>query len=351
MKKLIKNNFRPVTFLLTFLLLAGCEKIAMKPNPGTDNISIYNEFWKIMDEKYALWDNPQVPLDKDSLHQVTSQAVDNTISRDSLMHVFGIIINAIKDGHSWVEDAADPDFYVEYKFYEDVPSNLDQEVVDKYYLGNDYKTAGDVMKYTLLEDSTIGYIQVRSWSGDPITDADMDEVLNYMKDTKGIIFDVRGNGGGDPLMSNRVARHFTDEKIYLGYERFKTGPGPNDFSPSDQYLTPSPGIHYTKPLMVLTNIVCFSATTLFIYELRYLPQVKFIGARTGGGSGSVADGFLANGWHWQTSVSEFIDKDGRHYNNGMDPDIPVSLDTLDTSHDEIIDRAIREILESPPLKK
>ncbi len=332
--------------LLILLFLVSCEKIAMKPNPGTDNLSIYNEYWKILDEKYALWDNPQAPVNKDSLHQATLAAVDNTISADSLMHVFGIILNHLKDGHSWVEDAANPHFYVEYKFYEGVPRNLDQKVVDQYYLGTDYKDVDSTMQYTLLHNGDIGYVQVRDWLGGVILDSDVDEMLKYFKDTKGIIFDVRGNGGGDPLMANLVARHFTHEKIYVGYERFKTGPGPDDFSKSDQYLNPASGVIYTKPVMVLTNIICFSATTLFIYNLRYCPNVKFIGARTGGGSGSTADGFLANGWHWQTSVSEFIDKDGRHYNNGMEPDIAVALDTLNSTRDEIIDAAILEILES-----
>ncbi len=95
--------------------------------------------------------------------------------------------------------------------------------------------------------------------------------------------------------------------------------------------------------MILTSIWCFSATTTFIYSTALLDNVTRVGSRTGGGSGSTADGLLANGWHWQLSVSEFIGKDGTHYDNGVDPDIEAWVNYDDTSQDEVIERAIQEI--------
>ena len=350
MNPLLNRKMKRIIYTLgIFLVFAGlvsCEKLFMAPNPGTDNVSVYDEYWKLLDEKYAMWENPDKNLNKDSIHQVTRAMVNNEISRDSLMRVLGVIVRYLTDGHTWVEDLSKPGSYAEYPFYEGVPENLDQDIVDTYYLGNDFRMAGEgdgALRYTLLENNTVGYVETREWSF-TVSESELDEMIDYFKDAKGVIFDIRGNGGGDPFLSTQVARHFVTEEIYFGIERFKTGPGPDDFSPSEQRILPATGKIFDKKVMVLTNILCFSATNTFIYSLRYRPDVKFIGQRTGGGSGSTADNFLANGFHWQMSISEFIDKDGRHYDNGMDPDIFVSLDTTVVTKDEIIERAIQEIV-------
>lgn len=221
------------------------------------------------------------------------------------------------------------------------PKNLNEDLV-KLYLKGDVKTQGDGLSYTTL-DENIGYIVYRDFEKE-VTNEMMDAMLTDLKDTKGIILDVRGNGGGDPSNAARMASHFADKKVLTGFERFKTGPGENDFTDSQVYLSPSTGVNYTKPLMMLTNRGCYSATTTLAYHLNPLDHVTFIGGRTGGGSGSVADGYLANGWYYSLSTSEFIDHEGMHLDDGFDPDILIDLDEMDMTKDEIIERAIEEIL-------
>jgi len=340
----MKNTYIVSTLFVLAVIFSSCERIFMPPNPDTDNMAIYDEYWKLLDEKYAMWDNPDKKLNKDSLHTATRKLVTDNLSRDSLFGIFNNIIQHLKDGHTYLEDITNNKFaFYDIGALDDM--NLDQEVVDNVYLKDDYISLGshNTLKYRILENTSIGYIQLRGF-GATYTDAEMNQMLTDLADTKGIVFDVRENGGGDPFMATLMARHFADEEYYVGKEYFKTGPEPDDFSVSKIYLTPAEGIIYTKPVMILTNRMCFSATTSFIYNMKVLPYVKTVGRRTGGGSGSTADGFLANGWHWQMSTSEFIDKDGNHLDNGVDPDINVQLYPLDTTKDEIIERAIQEIL-------
>jgi hypothetical protein len=317
----------------------------MTPNPKTDNMAIYDEYWKLVNEKYAMWNNPDKNLDKEAIHSYTRGLVNDNLSQDSLFGILAYIVLQFKDGHTWLESTEDGfNIIYDIEVFDDI--NLDQDVVDNVYLKGDFKTIGSTnyLKYKTLENGQIGYIELRGF-GASYTDEEVDQMLTDFSNTKGIVFDVRENGGGDPFMATLFARHFTDKEHFVGNEYFKTGPGENDFTVSKIYLTPADGVIYTKPVMILTNRLCFSATTSFIYNMSVLPQVKTIGRKTGGGSGSTADGFLANGWHWQMSTSEFIDKDGRHLDNGIEPDINVQLDTLDTSKDEIIERAIEEILD------
>jgi len=341
----MKNNIYIISSLLLLgLIFNSCEKIFMKPNPDTDNLSIYDEYWKLLDEKYAMWENPDKNLDKEAIHTYTRNLVNNDLSEDSLFGVFNYIILQLKDGHTYLDDEkTGKEALYDIEALDDI--NLDQRVVDSIYLKGDYRTIGSTnyLKYKLLENDQIGYIELRGF-GAEYTDSEVDDVLTYFSDTKGIIFDVRENGGGDPFMAILFARHFADKEYFIGDEYFKTGPAPDDFSISKMYLKPASGVIYTNPIKILTNRLCFSATTSFIYNMDYIPYTNTIGRRTGGGSGSTADGFLANGWHWQMSTSEFIDKNGKHWDNGVDPDINVQLDTLDRSQDEIIERAIQEIL-------
>jgi len=340
----MKNTYIVSILFMLVVVFSSCERVFMTPNPETDNMAIYDEYWKLLDEKYAMWDNPDKKLNKDSLHTATRKLVTDDLSQDSLFGIFNDIIQHLKDGHTYLEDV-DNDRLSMYNIEALDDMNLDQEVVDDVYLKGDFTTLGsyNTLKYRTLEDGQIGYVELRGF-GATYTDAEMDQMLTDLAGTKGIVFDVRENGGGDPFMATLMARHFADKEYYVGEEYFKTGPGNDDFTVSEIYLNPAGGVIYTKPVMILTNRLCFSATTSFIYNMKVLPYVKTIGRRTGGGSGSTADGFLANGWHWQMSTSEFIDKDGNHLDNGIDPDIDVQLNPDDKTQDEIIERAIQEIL-------
>ncbi len=328
-----------ILILPILFLLSSCEKAFMEPNPATDNLAIYDEYWKLVSEKFAMFDDPGKAIDKEKLHSTTRAMVSDHISSSELFDVLGIIAVTLKDAHSFIENDLD---YKTYNNEEGIPLNLDQSVIDMVYLTGQVQTQGDGLRYTLLKNNTIGYIQYRDFDNE-VTDAMMNTILDYFKGTKGIILDVRGNGGGDPFVAALMASHFTNKKVYIGYETFKTGPNPTDFHKSLITIKPAGGKKYLKPLMVLTNIQCFSATTTLISYLNPLDNVTFIGAKTGGGSGSTSDGFLANGWHWQLSTSEFIDWEGRRLDNGFEPDISVSLDLNNGTEDEIIERAILEL--------
>ena len=326
--------------LLVLSLFAGCEKIFMEPNPNTNNLAIYDEYWKIVNEKFAMFDDPGKNIDRENLHKTTRAKVNENLSPTKLIEIMGTITLALKDGHS---EIAAPELDISYFYYEDLAPDLDQGVVNNLYLQGNAKTnKNEGMSYKILENTNIGFIQYRDFEK-KITTGHMNTILKLFKDTKGIILDVRGNGGGDPSYAALMASHFADKPVYIGYENFKTGPGINDFHKSKITLKPTSGTKYLKPLVVLTDVWCFSATTTLIYHLNPLPNVTFVGGKTGGGSGSTADGFLANGWRWQLSTSEFIDWEGRRLDNGFDPDIEVHLDENDRTKDEIIERAILEL--------
>ena len=152
------------------------------------------------------------------------------------------------------------------------------------------------MKYKRLADDQIGYVYYGSFSSG-VGENNLDYMFAHFKECKGLIFDVRDNGGGSMLYSDRIASRFLEERILTGYTQYKKGNGHNDFTqPNPVYLSPSDRTRWLRPVIVLTNRHSYSATNDFVNVMRLLPQVTVMGDRTGGGSGLPFSSELPNGW-------------------------------------------------------
>ena len=126
--------------------MSSCEKMFMKPNPETDHLSIYDEYWKLLDEKYAMWDNPDKGLDKEAIHSYTRGLVNESLSQDSLFGIFNYIIQQLKDGHSWIEATTNTDLLAMYDIEAIGERNCDQKLIDSLYLKDDYLSLRKRMK-------------------------------------------------------------------------------------------------------------------------------------------------------------------------------------------------------------
>lgn len=340
-------------FLFSILLLTACEKALMDANPKTDALAIFDEYSTLVKEKYAMLEFKDVDINQlsDSLRATISEGTNDT----ELFNTLGIITSRLRDGHSnLIQDKNDSlTLFAGFDLLAGYPAGIDLDLLIANYIAKDVNPSiqllegGDIglraVWGTLVQDNEIGYIWIPSWDVD-ITDEEIEQIFTDLADTKGLIFDMRINGGGDPSLATKFASYFTDKAIDTGFERFKTGPAPNDFSDSRVILQPTDSRNkYLKEVRVLTDRNVYSASTTFLYSVDPIDRIKTVGQRTGGGSGSVADGYLANGWYWSLSTSEFIDAKGQHLDDGVDPDIPVALDLNDTAKDEVLEAAIAEL--------
>jgi hypothetical protein len=339
--------------LVTILGLTSCEKVLMDSNPKTDNLAIFNEYTKLVKEKYAMLEFKNVDIDKMSAEirkTITPQMTD-----EQLFEKLGLITQSLRDGHSSLimDNSNEESPVVAFDLLEGYSEGFNVEIMAKKYIGKDINPRIKILEGgeegiraawgVLNQDKNIGYLWIPSWDVE-ISDKEIETIFSELKNTKGLVFDMRLNGGGDPELAAKFASYFTDKSVYCGYERFKTGPSTNDFKDSKINLIPTGSTNkYLKPVAVLTDRNVYSASTTFLYCVDPLENVFTVGQKSGGGSGSVADGYLANGWYWSLSTSEFIDAKGRHLDDGVDADIPVELDLKDKTKDEIVERAILEI--------
>ncbi len=331
-----------IYYLVIIISFTSCEKAFLSNGPNADNqLEVFDEFWNTFNEKYAMFEFKNV--DWQTSYDSHRPMITENTSDEELFEILGDMVLSLRDGHTSLTDIS-RDSTKQFDILKGEPLNYDADILVTHLneiIQGEVQVFMQFSFYTLLKGN-IGYMQIPTFDAE-LTDTDINTILTFFKDTKGLIIDLRNNTGGSPSSASLLARHLTTTKIATGFERFKTGKGKNDFSDSPAFNNPAEGEKYTKPVMVLTNGLCYSATTTFIYQTNPLDHVTFIGSTTGGGSGSVADGFLANGWSFSLSTSEFIDNTGQHLDDGFDPDIEVWLDDTNPDIDEQIQRAINEI--------
>lgn len=176
-------------------------------------------------------------------------------------------------------------------------------------------------------------------------DSDLDFILDRYQNTKGLIFDVRENGGGDISEVFKLVSCFIDTTTLVYHSRLRNGTGHDEFTnPEPVYVYPRSGTKYLKPVAVLTDRGTYSAGSFFSLSTKAVDNLIMIGDTTGGGLGLPNGGQLPNGWTYRFSISQALTLDfNPAYENGVPPDISVSFDWNDLTKDEILERAILEL--------
>ena len=165
---------------------------------------------------------------------------------------------------------------------------------------------------------------------------------------RGLIIDIRDNGGGYLNYAERFASRFFTERTLVGYIQHKTGKGHNDFSPKEeQWIEPSANLRWHKPVCILTNRSVYSAANEFVKYMSVLPNVTLVGDRTGGGGGMPMSSQLPNGWIVRYSAVPSYDSHGNDIEFGIDPDVPAAITDADflRGRDTIIETARRLLTE------
>lgn len=333
-RKHLHSRLVMATFaLLLTLLPCSCIGEEEFDNTPTGN---FEALWKIIDEQYCFLDYKGI--DWNAIHHQYAPLIADDMSSEGLFEVLGNMLAELKDGHVNLYSTSNMARY--WDWYLDYPRNFSESLVEQY-LGRDYRIAGGA-KYRILDDN-IGYVYYGDFSNG-IGNGNMNEILSYLAICRGLIIDVRNNGGGALTYATLMAEHFTNERVLTGYIQHKTGPGHNDFSsPEPIYVDPSDGIRWQKPVMLLTNRHSYSATNDFVNTMSCFPQVTLVGDKTGGGSGLPFSSELPNGWGVRFSASPHLNAQKEQIEFGIDPDVKVDMQAEDEAQglDTIIETARR----------
>ena len=312
-----------LVYLVTLLpLFVSCVDTDEQSDTPTGN---FEALWQIIDEHYCFFDYKQheYGLDWNAVYNKYKVRVSDHMTTEQLFEVLTDMLAELRDGHVNLGSSMDYGRY--WAWHEAYPQNF-SDTLERRYLGTDYKIAAG-MKYRVGEGN-------------------LDDCLTYLALCRGLIIDIRNNGGGELTIAEKLAGRFVQEKTLVSYMQHKTGKGHNDFSSLEpRYLEPSSNIRWHKPVCVLTNRSVFSAANDFAVIMHTLPNVKLVGDHTGGGSGMPMTNSLPNGWSVRYSACPMYDAKKQQTEFGIDPDIKAALTDEATAQGiDLIIEAARKVL-------
>ena len=329
-----------LVYLVTLLpLFVSCVDTDEQSDTPAGN---FEALWQIIDEHYCFFDYKQheYGLDWNAVYNKYKVRVSDHMTTEQLFEVLTDMLAELRDGHVNLGSSMDYGRY--WAWHEAYPQNF-SDTLERRYLGTDYKIAAG-MKYRVLDDN-IGYIRYESFL-QGVGEGNLDDCLTYLALCRGLIIDIRNNGGGELTIAEKLAGRFVQEKTLVSYMQHKTGKGHNDFSSLEpRYLEPSSNIRWHKPVCVLTNRSVFSAANDFAVIMHTLPNVKLVGDHTGGGSGMPMTNSLPNGWSVRYSACPMYDAKKQQTEFGIDPDIKAALTDEATAQGiDLIIEAARKVL-------
>lgn len=332
-----------IYLITTLFLFSSCEKVLMEKEPTDDPINNFDYLWNTANEKYSFFEYKGI--DWNAVYNEFRPQIYPDMKQGELFDVLAEMLNRLEDGHV---NLTAPFDVSRYTFKYEAPENFNFRLLQDNYIGWDYRVTGSLINTSFeREGQDIGYIYYGSFSR-TIQSADIDFAVQSLYHTKGIILDLRSNGGGSVNNIYRLGSRFADQKRFIYSSYLKNGPGYDDFGdPAEVYMEPAGAYQYLKPVILLTNRGCFSATSFFTLAMKEFPHVIQVGDTTGGGLGSPAGYELPNGWAYRFSVSRTFTPDGQNFENGVPPDLTVWMNPQNELNgvDDIMEKAIELILD------
>lgn len=376
----------------------------------------FRAFWIAMNCNYPIWDyEAEFGVDWDAIYKeylpVFREADrkyknENTIMPDSVYYRnYEKILSLLHDGHTvlyiknlhtgtlhtfspsvmrllskqdWVTDYV---FNPETSYYESEALNEDERIVETVKVSGVYQYSRfkDGIVYLRMKDcnfpnhfneAAIEYSSVTSTQARLVWRKWFDTIQElHGKDAlRGVIIDVRGNGGGSAEISQYVfgALHnnrYSDFNAYQrGYIRTKNGIGRLDFLPKVPWLwtmckEKHADIH--EPIVVLTNSITASAAEQICLDAKEMPNACVVGTNTCGALSPLSERLDSlyyvgrigrageTSFYIDIPSAAFMTDNGEFLEGkGVMPDIEVKLDLdlfLSTGRDKQLERALEFI--------
>jgi len=340
-------------FLLICLLLFGTAvSNAQELSEPERN---FEHLWKEFDKRYALFLPKRV--DWDLLYRVYRPKVTPQTSDDELFEVMSNMLTHLNDLHVRLDSKNPTRSFRSGKSHEAVIEQFgsvenfidyykQRPINKKYIKGQLHERHENIFGYTWLTED-IGYFHFSKFSDVEKSSKVVDEIVANFRNAKGLIIDVRRNGGGDDKVGKAIADRFADEKrLYMTIQE-KSGPGHGDFAePVMWYVEPDGPAQFTKPIVLLTDLTSGSAAENFALAMRVLPHAKIVGEFTAGCFADAEADKLPNGWYFSLSINLFKDQNGICWEGiGVPPDLRIinTKEDLANNRDSVLEFAIELI--------
>lgn len=301
---------------------SGCSDLIVTAPNVPNNTADFDAAWQTVRSVYPFFEFKRI--DWDTIRTVYRPLAEASRG-DEINIVLFAMLRELKDGHVALKTQGGA-YATTY-----VPPRVDKDryayspLVVRQYFDNEFRLASNrLVEYEILTGN-IGYIYIATLQIQLPVLNDFDEALMYVKDTKGLIIDVRGNGGGSDhnavgIVSRLLASPIDNRPYPTPGGGFHQGP----------LISPRGPFQYSKPVVMLINGTCFSACEDFAEIMKHVPTVTAVGDTTAGASGSPQLYRLPSGREIRVSTIEILRYDNRPIEwNGVPPDIRVAQTEAD----------------------
>ncbi|HEX6750565.1 MAG TPA: S41 family peptidase [Longimicrobium sp.] len=205
----------------------------------------------------------------------------------------------------------------------------------------------DSRRVRAADGTTAGVIRFNYWM--PVVMARLNAAVDSLRDTDGMIVDLRGNLGGLGLMASGFAGHFLDRVDTLGVMRTRTTTLYLVSNPRRVDTQARPVRPYAGPLAVLTDAMTGSTSEFFAGGLQQLGRVRVFGEPSAAAALPALAVKLPDGDVLLHAVADFTGKTGKRFEGiGVTPDLaaPPTRAALLAGHDPALDAALAWIAET-----
>jgi len=295
--------------IIIALVLSSCEKLMIDPEYENTAIDNFEALWNNYDRYYGQF--PVRGINWDSLYQAYRPRLDEMSDQDDLYTVFKELIYHFHDDHVFIDPAGTRLPRIESGRSDTMKVQTDFRVETvAHYLEESIQYSEHIWYGKL--PGNLGYIQMDQFSDTHkfIVQA-FEKILHDLRETAGIVFDIRKLEGGDDRLAKYIAGRFASEsKLYMT-SRKRNGPGHDDFEPRIKwYVDPEGDYQYLKPVVLLTGRFTASAGETFTLAMNENENVINVGDTTLGAFSDIMAMELPNGWIHTISVGDYRNAKG-----------------------------------------
>lgn len=266
-------------FLTTWCLQAQPQNESKQPPAFTPALAeqAFDQLWQAFDKDYAMFVlRPEVDWNK-LRDEFRPRALASQSSQE-FANVCAEMLKPLRDLHLWLtlNGRSVP------VFNRPRASNANPAAY-RTILGN-LKQEGRIA-WAITEDK-IGFLTIYGWNNERIPSL-CDQALNGMRDTRGLIIDVRLNGGGSEDLAMDVAGRFLKTRFVYAYSQFRNGPKHTDLTRKfERAVGPRGPWRYDRPVVLLIGQKCMSSNESFVAMMSGDPDAVIMGDHTCGSSGN-----------------------------------------------------------------
>lgn len=315
-------------FVFLFVLAGGtsCEKSILGGDPEMEAPKVFEFLSDDIENRYSYFELKNI--DWEEVKERYRSLVYAGMDEMDLFDVLADMLFELEDGH--VNLTSPFNRSRNWEWSQNYPRNYNQGIINQQYLGKDFWITGP-LRHQIID--SVLYVNYRTFT-EEVTNQAIDELIKRAQGLKGVIIDVRSNGGGNLGNALRIAGAFTPTSYKYGSVRIKNGSCADCFSSwTDLRVEPKSGLIFSGDVIVLTNRESYSSTTYFAQMMRENPNAILMGNSTGGGGGTPAFGELPNGWTYRFSSTQAINNEGEHLELGVPVDVEVDLEKSDENND------------------